>query len=69
MSGTEMNRVAKDIVAALERCGGVIRLERLRSSCRSSRDALLLALGSLMKEDAVAVEPGLGDWIVKQLTA
>ena len=65
MSIVEISVSAGEILLALDRNGGTVRLEQLTQHRSCARDTALMALGWLFKEGLVIVQPAVGDWVVK----
>lgn len=66
MTIMEISIAAGDILLALERHAGTVRLGELPCARACSHAALLMALGWLFKEGWVSVHPAAGDWVVKR---
>jgi hypothetical protein len=65
MSVIEVSAVAGDLLRALERPGGAMRLDRFVSGQPCSRDVALMAVGQLHQAGLVTVHPVLGDWLIQ----
>lgn len=60
-----MSTVAGEILSALERTKGTMRLAEFAHRPSCSRDVVLMALGWLYQEGLITVHPVIGDWLVR----